>query len=210
SELQFNTNNLDLWRFYGLNGDGVAIKFKILNNPLTWKSFHMSSILYGEKKAEKLKALKKRIDFLNSKYPQLHVRLTNMFSFHKSSHFRNEDEVRLIFSTYLNKNNEYSFISYHSQDKKNTLPNQPIKISNSESYFITIPLTGKENSQLKNSFFNTSPQLMIEEIILGYKFKEDELNLYRNIFRSIIETSNGLEIEPEKIYITALKNLFRD
>jgi hypothetical protein len=205
-EIENNTNNLDLWRFYGESGDGVAIKFKLLNNPNKWESFHMSPIYYGEKGTERLIEFQKKMDDFNSKNQNFYIHLPNIFSFHKSNHFKNEDEVRLLNSTRYDFRKHIHQIPKTISDLTNqTLPNPPIKIDNSENYFTTVPLSKKMNSSLENRFFAFAPQFEIEEIILGYKFKEDELDLYRNVINSV----NGVSIAPNNIYITELKDLFR-
>jgi hypothetical protein len=209
-EIVNNTNNLDLWRFYGLNGDGVAIKFKLLNNPDNWESFHMSQIYYGEVGIERLKQLQERIDKFNTNNPKIYIHLPNIFSFHKSNHFRNEDEVRLIYSTFFDFMTNTHQIPYSISDKtKLSLPDLPEKIKDSENYSITIPLFKKNNSALENRFFAFAPKLIVEGVILGYKFKDDELMLYQNIINSVLKNSNGIEIDPTKIYITELKDIFR-
>ncbi len=161
-EIINNTNNLDLWRFYGLNGEGVAIKFKIINDPRIWNSFHLSSIFYGEKEVERLKILQERINVFNSNNQKIYIHLPNIFSFHKSSHFKNEDEIRLIYSTFYNFRENKHYKTKTISDASNlSLPTPPVKINNTENYFLSIPLSKRNNTNLENSIFCFSPKIEI-------------------------------------------------
>jgi hypothetical protein len=210
SEIGDNTNNLDLWRFYGLDGDGVAINFKIINDPSDWISYHLSGIHYGEDGVAPLKVLHERIRAFNLKYPTIYIHLPNIFSFHKSNHFKNEDEVRLIYSTmYDFTNREHKQSLTFQNSSKAIYPELPTKIGNTEHYVSSIPLYNKTNYSLAEPFFKRAPKIVIDKIILGYRFKDEELSMYRNVITSINRLSIGFDIPMENIYITPLKELFR-
>jgi hypothetical protein len=209
-EIKKNSNNLDLWRFYGRNGEGVSIKLKIVNDPLFWDSFHLCPIFYGESHLANLKNLQSKIVEFNSNNPAFYLHLPKIFSYHKSSHFKNEDEVRLIYTTHFDSMlNKHSFPISISDISKKELPLPLNKLDDSDVYYATIPLAKKNCSELENRYFEFAPKIVIEEIILGYKFKDTELSKYQNSIRAILNESNGLDILPENIYITELKDLFR-
>ncbi|HSH64346.1 MAG TPA: hypothetical protein VLB84_00780 [Bacteroidia bacterium] len=99
------------------------------------------------------------------------------------------------------RENKHEFSSQSIDVNKLKIPHDSIKIDNSDTYYTSIPLLKGNNSISEYQFFKYAPQILIEEIILGYKFKENELSKYQNDFRSIIQVVNGLDIQPDNIIL---------
>jgi hypothetical protein len=204
-EIAFNTNNLDLWRFYGEDGNGVAIKLKIINHPLHWDSYHMAPIQYGKDSLKEWIKIKTKLDDFKLKYPELYIHFIKLFCFHKNIHYKNEQEVRLIFAAHYDRNKDdlsYSTSSYMNE----VCP----KIIRKDKYYTNELLLVTTNlTQAQKSYSVKSPQIIIDGIILGYRFKEEELNMYKDIFNATIKQAGGREIENDKIIISELHKYYR-
>ena len=204
-EIALNINNLDLWRFYGLDGNGIAIKLKIINDPLLWDSYHMASIQYGKDSLIFWSNIKAKLNGFKSKYPELYIHFIKLFCFHKNIHYKNEQEVRLIFAAdYNNITDDLLYPSTSLEDEKYP------QIIKKHNYFINELFLARTNlTQTQKWYSENTPQIVIDGIILGYRFKEEELNMYRDIFNAIIKKAGGDELEESKIIITELNKYYR-
>jgi hypothetical protein len=87
--------DLDMWRFYGDNGKGVALEFHITNEPRKWEEYHLGKVSYGKENREALNAY---LRYLNDfeHHDKIFPRLHPVLAFHKSVIFRSEAEIRLL------------------------------------------------------------------------------------------------------------------
>ena len=183
-----------MWKLYGKDGGGVAIKLKLSNEMLNWEAFSIIKIIYGVSEFTDLKEF-------NLKQQNNH--LDNLIcSFIKSPIYEFENEIRLLFnseeSTSIERVNKKIFPTIY-RDK---LENQKV------IKYLELPLlkfSSDENEVFKyyntNQEFKEIPFLEIEEIVLGYRFdKEDLENFKKNV--------NTLPINPDKIKLSELKEYY--
>jgi hypothetical protein len=207
NDIDFETNasNLDLWRFYGQDGKGVAIKFVIENTQEKWDSFHLCPILYGKEKLDYFMLLANILEDFNKKHPHLYLHFIKIFAFYKNKIFQNEKEVRLIFSSYFdNERNDIIFNTAGFNDD-----HYPKKSFINNSFYISLPLTNNLNDRAQKAFLSRSPNIKIDEIILGYRFSLEEELLYRKLFNNLLKEKAGYVVPENKIYRTKLVDLFR-
>ena len=112
--------NFDMWRLYGDNGWGVALTFKFLPDFEEWKNSFISKIYYEEQdKLDIFDDLVKRHnefhqthkilikDNFREKQNKLLAWISIFMAFHKTSLYKNENEVRFVkfdFSDFSYKN----------------------------------------------------------------------------------------------------------
>lgn len=160
-------DEFNLWRLYGDNGKGVAISFKILNNPKKWTGYHLSKVHYNEEKLRHLKSIyDKIISFVNNK-ADIVFDLGKLLCFNKSPLFDNEKEVRLLYD-------EREFDSLQKESKINlkderfTITKRKFDLSRllENKYFISyieLPI-------YPNKVSDKIPLLKIDKVYLGYKY----------------------------------------
>lgn len=88
-------NDLNLWRFYGGNGNGVAVHFRIENDSENWDRFHLSKVYYGDFNETGLYEYLNCLE--NSPYKhRLYPQVVPLLAFHKSRVYQSELEYRLL------------------------------------------------------------------------------------------------------------------
>lgn len=204
-EIVTNANNLDLWRFYGQDGRGVAIKFKVTNDLNNWDSYHLSPIHYGKKSLNYWKKVNTGLQKFKKKHPEFYIHLIKLFCFHKHKFYKNEQEVRLIFSAHFNESKNE--LVYSKQGMYNDLFPKIGQVGN--LFYNDLPLDRKNISDNQKSYFKVAPQISIDKIYLGYRFKENELNMYRDIINSLAVKASGNELTDNQIVITDLNSYYR-
>lgn len=205
-EIGDNTNNLDLWRFYGHDGRGVCIKFTLENDQEKWNTFQLSRIKYGVDEIKKYKEMAEDVNIFNETHPNLYINLVKFFAFHKSNIFKNENEVRLLLTAYYKKETDSLLLFRESGIQDEIYPKSE---KNENSFFVYLPLLNCKNTEAQSYFFESAPKIIIDEIILGYRFKDSELSMYKDIFNKILKEKAGYELDNGKIYISDLKTKFR-
>jgi hypothetical protein len=204
-EIETNANNLDLWRFYGNNGEGVAIKFKIINEQKNWIAYHLSQIKYGKSSLDYWESVSDSLNEFNKKYPKFYINLARLLCFHKSTYYKNEQEVRLVFGAHYNKSSQlldYSRAGWNDE----IYPKVEKKGDNFYSY---LPLTSNKKTNGQKTYFERAPEISIEKIYLGFKYKAEELPVYRGVINSLLRDSAGVELSEDSIVISEMSKFFR-
>lgn len=209
-------NDLNLWRFYGLEGKGIGIIFGFVNTPDKWRNFHLSEIFYGNCKE------KKRIDNLNKallKYNKnklpISSNLNLLYGFHKPKAFNEEKEVRLIFySQYdtekqINKSHT-TYSNSNIKGKQHPLIQKSFSKYNEVVRYLSLPLLSKFNDEVDEHFLEYSPQIKIKGVALGFQISKKKENATRVLIQSYCKEYLGYEISDEDIKIPrGLRNIFR-
>ena len=157
-------NDLTMWRLYGENTQGVAIKIQTSNDPIDWKEFHLSKVYYGD--VDKIKNYKlEKAEFEKVHDFRFPLNLDRFMAFHKSEHFEIEKEVRLIHFAEPNRS-PFSILP------------KPLKEEDFEP-FIKIELVNNFSCRIeKLEEVPRKPKIKIVEIITGPNFENDELINY--------------------------------
>lgn len=162
-----------LWKLHGRDGKGVVLKLKIINNLDTWLGFHLTKCFYSIDKFEKIKELNEIVDTKEL----LDIKTA---CFIKLPIYKFENEIRLVFDkrspTESRLNGELLFPKIFP-DKLNKMENI--------SYF-QLPLFNFIKDQESFLVPNVEgieyemPKIQIEEIILGYRYSEKELETLKS------------------------------
>jgi len=172
-------NNTDFWESsYGEYGKGVAIELEIINDPINWKNFFLSTIKYGKIEIikELLENLKNhQIKNLNNRYD---IRLNQFFGLHKSPEEKwiKEKEIRIITFT-----PEYFFKKEYNKQVYND-----IKIKNdtyNQVRYFQLPLYGSNNPKINKYFWDRVPVLKISKIYFGPKLSFKNIDIYEFIYK---------------------------
>lgn len=159
-----------MWQEYGDKGHGIALEFSFTSLPT--ECYPFGEIQYGESAVKPMIELRKRvIDFKVNHtiqpYPLVGL-FTELFSFHKRARFKNEKEVRMLFSLNDFFQNHNLFTLYDEISKGHI------------QKFVKIFLKGKHpligNHELNNSVqevITAFPQIEVKRIILGYEIPVD-------------------------------------
>jgi hypothetical protein len=162
--LKTNTNLKDLfmWENYGVNGKGVVLEFTLSN--INAHRFSTGQIMYGDTKLNVIRELKNRAEehyVQNQFFPNNPIELFSSFkAFHKSLRFKNEKEIRILFSTNEFGNHNYPTV-YNDIDKKN-------RVTSYNKVFL------KGSNPYPKTDTNIFPEISIKRIILGYDLKIEE------------------------------------
>ncbi|MEP7228611.1 MAG: DUF2971 domain-containing protein [Ginsengibacter sp.] len=216
-------DSFDMWRLYGDNGNGVGIVFSFYPNRDYWKNSFLSPVYYGNDSQvlERFKNFSEdHIIFMQSQLT--FTMLGNVWgesgipdsialflAFHKNAIFHTENELRFLksFLTGSERCDEANAEIGIVLDKKNNL-----------HYTYKIPLLTEKNILLKakekglpsiknfrtnllanmrifNEYVGNSPFIIIEKVILGYRYTQEDLIKIRRT-RMIVEgKTKGMPIE---------------
>lgn len=174
--------DLYMWENYADNGNGVMIEFNISDRNA--HRFNIGQIKYGDYELQHIKALKKRAEefYINKKtFPNNPIELFSIFkSFHKSSRFKKEKEVRILYAS--SEFNPKEPFEANSFEKPITMY-QDINRKNQVIYFNKIFLAGK--SPFPNSDTSIFPEITIKSVTLGYNFDFNEIIELGKYFNNI-------------------------
>ena len=179
-----NSDDFNMWRLYGQNGNGAAIVFEILNYDQPWHNAYFGKVYYGHENDAFVK-LKSFLQFHNSFQNQYKV-LENVPSFlpllalfHKTAIWSLEQEYRIIATC---KYNVYDLDvhqeshSFFSQSLNYSIANFgqltayidfPLNLNTKKS-----SLESSIGEDMGNEYFNKMPQLKIYEVLLGHNVTE--------------------------------------
>jgi hypothetical protein len=173
-----------MWNDYAHTNDkeGCCIVFKICNDPLKWKNFHLSKVKYNE--TSEFEKFYQGLKLLKRKYPQatFNTTLDRLMIFHKTDDWKNEKEIRL--ATYCG-----DYMGHN--DRLNKRMGVEARIETAENgskkiryiNYTTLPLIGIDNG---NTCSEKVPHIEIERIVIGNKgtLKHDDLyDLQRRVSR---------------------------
>ncbi len=170
------------WDVYGDKKKGVAIVFRFLNNPITWKNYHFAKIKYES--AIWFEAFAKAIHKWNKSNPFYYAHIPKLLSFHKSKDWHIEQEYRLLYNGYYNfkenkpkplnsiKGNVPVDLSW--EEKEVPLIKHSPKEFNKEIYFLELPLNKINLSNIELNYFDSSPLIDVVGFIIGSKNGDNE------------------------------------
>ena len=199
------TSEFNMWRLYGDNGKGVAVKFSIDNDPLHWRDFHMSDVKYGHDNRNLFAQLSKLSQEISNSKFSVDVDLSKLCIFHKSNLYKVEREIRLIYDRReMRAGLKNRTIKYFDQLVFPKLRYDLFKIaeSNDKTRYLEIPI----RHVLYQEYEPELPLLKIEEIIVGYNFIKKPNKLLDRIKEMCVER---LGYEP-KVGQTRLHKFYWD
>ncbi|NLJ82236.1 MAG: hypothetical protein GX330_03825 [Bacteroidales bacterium] len=186
-ELENKEQSLNMWRQFGGDGHGVGIVLKFSKqNRYKWVNYILSQMYYGEScleplhnTYEKYKEFSKKNDFIVRNFEHL---LCKLFCCHKQHIYKNEKEVRLIYSK--------DFSVYPLDNVKTDLNNKAIATSYHE-----LELEWDKWKQYPDKYKKRGktvyPQVTIDKIVFGYRISDEmkeniikTLGAYRKNYRS--------------------------
>jgi hypothetical protein len=193
-----NLYNAKHWKEYGKNNKGVAIEFEIVNDPVDWRLFYFSKVMYNQ--LEDFKTLVKNWYDIQKSNPKnrYSFELNQMLCFHKSERWKGEDEIRIYTQipqgTILWNKNIFSDPRFGDRNK--IVKYFKLPLCDKDENYIT-PL-GNENP------YQYFPKLRIKNIYFGSDFDSGEIDFlnYRDELIKKIRDKNNLDlsnIPKEKI-----------
>jgi len=161
-----------MWENYASKGKGVVIEFSI--NEKNPHSFAIGKVKYGKGELEALELLKNRaIKFHreHNLFPHNPIELFSLFkSFHKSMRYKNEQEIRILFSPNGFGQTSRSYPSVY----------QDINSENEMTTFNRIYLKGHAPFKERNTAI--FPEIKIHKVILGYGISiENKLEIAQHL-----------------------------
>lgn len=199
-------DNFDMWRNYGLGGDGIGIVFEILNNE--WNYFLLGSIQYEDnlenesKICALLKIAEKYRSIINPK--KLPLIFGSLPLFHKSEIWRSEEEVRVA-CTY-----EYEPYFLEEDGRMFSIVSSMVKFYLRDGLigsYVSLPLDINISKQVarigdtdeREKSLNLYPRFRIKKIITGFRFSQtDSLFLQRVIWYHNRLNSDSIVVQASK------------
>lgn len=165
--------NIELWDKYGLNYKGVALEFEIINDPVNWNKFMLSSVYY--ELPDELVHLKEKLHALKTKYPGVDIELDlgKLIAFHKHQDFTQEMEVRL--STYFPFESVEAYWTYcntefrFDKDRPRITDYFALKlwVDNDSAYVKSSTPEYDRRLFTEEDYFINKPQIIITNIFFG-------------------------------------------
>lgn len=202
---QFQKDDINLWRLYANEGEGVGIVYEIENLDSVWQDVFLGKVIYGNDNDE-YKKLQDFVEFhknFNIKYnnfikdvPQF---IWMLLLLHKNNIWSIENEHRLIIA--FKSNHPYEKLSDNFTLAKRLF--HSVYKGRAVSY-ITLPLsTSVSNFQKLVPPWENIPAIRITKIILGYNITINAMEQIMSLVNFISTNSFGYNIPVE---ITHLQN----
>lgn len=190
-----NIGDQYLWKKYGRNYKGVAIKFSFIDNRDDWRNFFLSEVYY--KLDHKFSAFQKKIKALKLKYnndPRFKTDNWIFAGFFKRPKFKKENEIRLSWiSPFTNTDDslKYERRELKIEKGRNRIVSYlPLKLwSDPKSFIQKTGTTNTLNSETTLHSNTEVPQLKIDSIYFGkncglspdefYKMKSDISEMFQ-------------------------------
>ncbi|OFX46072.1 MAG: hypothetical protein A2046_04235 [Bacteroidetes bacterium GWA2_30_7] len=168
-------DEFNLWRLYGDNGNGVAIGFKIMNNPKKWSKYHLSEVYYEIDKLKQLKELYDKIIYFLKDEKNVIVDIGKLLSFNKSALFMSEKEVKILYDETdyysLGKKDFYDLRSEYYNSYNFKFDISKLLNGNFHERFIELPI-------FSNNEDDSVPSIKIDKIYLGYKYNISKIDYF--------------------------------
>jgi hypothetical protein len=159
----------NIWRLYGGDGNGCIIKISFIeNDPVDWHNFYLSKVYYGINARSHISHISELLKDINKDNKYLGIDLGQIMCFHKSSLYRSEKEVRLLYDKREKKG--LSSTSHYNSDNQLTFPIIRTEISDSfdsKIKYLEIPIINFSNIPTEEHI----PVIKINQVILGYRLK---------------------------------------
>lgn len=203
--LNSTTDEFNMWRLYGQNGRGLAIVFSIANDPINWRDFHISKVIYGADQRQKFVKLLDLIDQLNQTTPHINVDFGKLCAFHKSKMFSIEKEVRIVFDRREKRSGMGNrTVSFQGRTVFPIIKQDLYKLVENRHNirYLRLPLFHKNG----HDYAPEVPLLKIDQIIIGYNFTNEVPKLIDDL-KDLCEEQLGY---VPIIKQTRLKNYYWD
>lgn len=159
-----------LWKLHGKDGKGVVIRLKIMNDPVSWRNYYLTECFYDLERFQPIKDLneitkRERLDMKPCSFIKLPI-------------YEFENEIRLLFD-----HRSSGTISYEGKDLY-PITYQDKLLKPEKIYYFQLPIfnfyTGDEEAYPNPPDFGMGkgqeiPKISITEIILGYRYSEEDL-----------------------------------
>jgi hypothetical protein len=163
------SEEFNIWRLYGSDGLGCIIKIAFIeNNPVDWHNFYLSNVYYGINARSHINQISELLAEINKDNQNIGIDMGQIMCFHKSSLYRPENEVRLLYDKREKRGIGYT--TYRDSDNQLTFPIIRTEISNSfdpKIKYLEIPILNFNNVPNEEHI----PVIKITQIILGYRLK---------------------------------------
>lgn len=205
-------DDFEMWRLYGLDGNGVGLVFTIdQDNRNTWHHCILSEILYGEDKKQSLLEFRKRDKAFKEKYKgqitleNTHELALAMAALHKDDIFRNEKEVRLLWTTketnktWIDHDTDYDiYETLNKEGNKTHYFNLKLYTPN---LFQEMRKMEKKTDEYSQAFVKFTkeyrPKIQIDKIILGYRIKNESRFKLGELLKTLSSKRYGTQIRTE-------------
>ncbi len=156
------------WKKYGDNLKGVAIELEIINEPLNWRLFYFSKVIYG--KLDQIQELSENWHKIQKIHPNntYQIELNQLLSLHKEKSWADENEIRLY--TQIPQVGHVLWAKHIYNDFRIGKADKNIK-------YFKLPLCDKNGKYLDNEMnepyyipYNYFPKLRISNIHFGPEF----------------------------------------
>ena len=193
-----------LWKHYGNDYKGAAIRFRITNNPEDWNRYHISKIQYNI--PQRFETFRKQIQELEFEFSSSRVKLKFDFDrflgFHKKNQFANEKEVRI--ATYYPYENfeeydKFAKTQFRFSETRNRISSYielPLWVNNKSAYVKSSNPELDRRQVLSTDYFTTHPKIEILNIYFGMNcgLQNKDYLQYSKILRHIIKMNFGYEV----------------
>lgn len=195
-EVLSSENSLNLWRFYGLDGWGVAIEFEIDIPISRHEGYFLGKVLYEEPKIDEFRQRNDEFEKSNGVHVDFKEIMRVPACFHKHPYYKTEEEIRLMLvSDYGDLKAKYDFkqgnfrCDFNARNELVTY--HKIELGQTSPFFAQIAIKrvelGFRHSQ--DFFVDFKDHLMDTIVSMGKAgiWKDDlpiiEQSLLKNIFR---------------------------
>jgi hypothetical protein len=165
-----DSEKFNIWRLYGDDGSGCIIKLAFVKTqPPNWHNFYLSKLYYGINERLRIQRISKLLSNINKDNKNLGIDLGQILCFHKSSLYRSEREVRLLYDKREKKG--YGYTTLYDSNMKVTFPTIRTEISNSfdpKIKFLELPILDSDFKEIDEHI----PFIIIGQVIIGYRLKK--------------------------------------
>ncbi len=201
------SEEFNMWRLYGDNGDGVCVELDFNMNPASnWRDYHLSEVYYGLKPKLELKKVNLLLKDYEDEKPKIEIDLGQLAAFHKTILYEPEKEVRLLFDGRLTK----GILSREFRDSNKNISSPIIEADIAKSLklkrevnYLELPIYHKGFQPLFDP--NSIPVPKINKIILGYSY-DDSFKKMKSQLMKIVKANLGHEVEIEQSRLTSVYN----
>ena len=183
-----NSEKFNIWRLYGENGLGCILKISFIQNlPNEWNNFYLSKIKYGLDKKSPIGQISSMLSEINKKDTQMGIDLGQILCFHKSSLYKFEKEVRLLYDKRLLRGLGYTTI--YDSNQNAIFPIIRTEISSKydpKIKYLELPIVTNDSQPIDSHI----PIIKIGHVILGYKLK-NQFESIRNELHYLFEQTVG-------------------
>ncbi len=191
--------HFDNWRFYGENGKGVGLVFKIEPEHFeSWYNYFLSNIIYeGQEKHKQIKSLYETFiseikNFEQENNFQVNNKeliLMRVYSFIKKGIYQSESEVRVLYFDEYNNSNNYSLSNEYELRPKTKL-------------YLNFGFHENINEEIRDTIKSTAyPKINLESIIVGYRYNETDFRKISIALNSLYYrmTKNAIDIKQSQL-----------